>query len=66
VEAAVNDDDDFYLFEIKKALDSGDGYDWSLEPGQIIGSNPHDSLLFVIVLQDGDYWRNIQMELGGR
>jgi hypothetical protein len=63
VEAAVNDDGDFYWFEIKKALDSGDGYDWSLEPGQIIGGNPHDSLLFVIVLQEGDYWRNIQMEL---
>jgi hypothetical protein len=66
VEAAVNDDGGFYWFEIKKALDSGDGYDWSLEPGQTIGGNPHDSLLFVIVMQDGDYWRNIQMELGER
>lgn len=64
VEAAVFSDNDFNWFEIKKALNSGDGYDWSLKPSQVIGNNPRDTLLFVVVMQDGDYYHSVQMEIG--
>ena len=29
-----------YWFESRKRLDSGDRYDWMLEPGQIVGDEP--------------------------
>jgi hypothetical protein len=63
VVASVTEDDAFYWFEIRKALDSRDGYDWSLEPGDIIGKNPKDTALLVLVVDDSDYYRNIQMAL---
>ena len=36
VEGAATHDGTYYWFELRKELDSGDGYDWSLTPGQII------------------------------
>ena len=63
VEAAVREDEEFYWFEIKKALDSRDGYDWSLDVGDVIGNNPKDTLLFVLLLDKSEYYRNIQMKL---
>jgi tetratricopeptide (TPR) repeat protein len=63
-EAAMNTDDEYFWFEIKKALNSGDSYDWTLEPGQIIGDNPADSFLFALVMEESFYIRYLQMELG--
>gem|GEM_PF-3296166 len=36
VEGAATHDGTYYWFEFRKTLDSGDGYDWSFSPGQII------------------------------
>jgi len=36
VEGAATHDGTYYWFEFRKKLDSGDGYDWSFTPGQII------------------------------
>lgn len=66
VEAMVSDDNAFYWFEIKKALNSGDSYDWVLEPGQVIGYSPSDSFLFALIREDSFYSRNLQMRLGER
>jgi len=35
VEGAASHDGIYYWFEMKKALNSGDGYDWDLKPGEI-------------------------------
>lgn len=64
VEAANSREDDFYWFEIKRPLQSGDGNDWSLAPGQTVGGNPYDSFLIGIVMEEGDYMRSLQLELG--
>ena len=66
VNAAVSEDDEFYWFEIQKALDSGDGYDWVLEPGSVVGSNPDDTVLFVLTMENSEYYRNIQIKLEDR
>lgn len=64
IETAVIDDDGFYWFEIKKTLNSGDSYDWALEPGQVIGYNPSDSFLFALIMEENFFSRNLQMRLG--
>jgi len=38
VEGAGSHDGTYYWFEFRKALDSGDGCDWSLSPGVSFGS----------------------------
>ncbi|MEM3626506.1 MAG: hypothetical protein QXZ25_00585 [Candidatus Bathyarchaeia archaeon] len=38
VEGAGSHDGTYYWFEFRKALNSGDGRDWSLAPGQTVGS----------------------------
>lgn len=37
VEGRGTYDGNYYWFEMKKPLDSGDGYDWTLEPGETYG-----------------------------
>lgn len=64
VQAAVSDDAGFYWFEIKRLLNTGDSYDWDLEPGQKVGNNPLDSFLIGIVLEEGEYMRYLQLVLG--
>jgi len=39
VEGAATHDGTYYWFEFRKELDSGDGYDWSFNPGQVIRTN---------------------------
>ena len=39
VEGLGSYDGTHYWFEFRKELDSGDSYDWSLDPGQIYGLN---------------------------
>ena len=63
VKAAVKEIEDFYWFEIIKPLNSGDAYDWALEPGDLIGSAPSDSFLFAIVTEDSFFSRNLKMKL---
>ena len=38
VEGAASYDGWYYQFEFRKMLDSGDGVDWSLDPGELVGS----------------------------
>jgi len=64
VQAAFNNDGEFYWFEIRRPLDSGDSYDWNFEPGQRIGNNPYDSFLIGIVLEEGEFMRYLQLVLG--
>jgi hypothetical protein len=64
VQAAYSDDGEFYWFELAKPLDSGDRYDWALEPGQRIGDNPYDAFLVGIELEEGAFFRNLQLHLG--
>ncbi len=65
VVAAASSDNSYYWFEIKKALNSGDRYDWAVAPGQVIGYNPLDSFLFALILEQGIFFtRNLQIELG--
>jgi len=40
VEGAATHDGTYYWFELRKELSSGDGYDWSFEPGEAYGFNP--------------------------
>jgi hypothetical protein len=63
VNGAVREDDGFYWFEIKRPLNTGDSYDWDLNPGQTVGNNPHDSFLIGIVLDEGEFMRYIQLIL---
>jgi hypothetical protein len=63
--ASVSEDSELYWFEIKKTLVSVDGYDWALGSGQVIGNHPKDSFLLVVI-EDSDYFRSIQMELEDR
>ena len=64
LEAAVSEDGDFIWFEIKRPLNSGDGYDWALEPGLTIGYNPYDSLHISVLLEEGSFIRYLQLTLG--
>ncbi|MGB6680871.1 MAG: post-COAP-1 domain-containing protein, partial [Candidatus Bathyarchaeia archaeon] len=41
VEAAASHDGTYYWFEYRKELDSGDGYDWALTPGETYGETPN-------------------------
>jgi len=64
VQAAYSEDGEFFWFELSKPLDSGDRYDWALEPGQRIGDNPYDAFLSGIELAEGAFFRNLQLQLG--
>jgi len=64
IEARSTEDDEFYWFELKRALNSGDSYDWVFEPGQKYGSNPYDSVMIGMESDDGTFLRYIQLELG--
>lgn len=64
VEAAASQDMDFYWFEIKKDLNSGDQYDWAVAPGQTVGHNPLDSFLFALIFEEGFFTRSLQMHIG--
>jgi hypothetical protein len=52
VEGAVTQDVSTYWFEFRKALNSGDGYDWSLAPGDTFGTGQTGSLYLGITDQD--------------
>ena len=64
VDAAMTEDEGFYWFEFKKALNSNDGIDWAWELGDKIGLSPADSFLFVLITEDSYFFRNLQMTLG--
>ena len=64
VEARSTEDDAFYWFEIKRALNSGDRYDWIFEPGHIYGANPYDSVMVGMESEEGTFLRYIQLEVG--
>ena len=44
VEGAATQDGSTYWFEFRKALNSGDGYDWSLAPGDTFGTGQTGNL----------------------
>jgi hypothetical protein len=64
VEARSTEDDAFYWFEIKRALSSGDRYDWIFEPGYKYGANPYDSVMVGMESEEGTFLRYIQLEVG--
>jgi len=64
VEVAIGEDEEYYWFEFRRPLNSGDPNDWALEPGQTIGNNPDDSFMVGIVLEEGDFLRYLQLTLG--
>jgi hypothetical protein len=64
IEARSTEDDGFYWFELKRALNSGDNYDWVFEPGQTYGNNPYDSVMIGIESEEGTFLRYIQLEIG--
>jgi hypothetical protein len=64
IEARSTEDDEFYWFELKRALNSGDSYDWVFEPGQIYGANPYDSVMIGMESEEGTFLRYIQLEIG--
>ncbi|MCB9157640.1 MAG: hypothetical protein H6645_11055 [Caldilineaceae bacterium] len=45
VEGAANESPSYYWFEFRKALNSGDGRDWSWSPGEIVGTGQTGDLL---------------------
>jgi len=63
-EGAYSQDGEYHWFEIKRPLNSGDVHDWIWETARTYGSNPHDSVLIGIVLEEGEYMRNLQLEMG--
>jgi hypothetical protein len=64
VQAAYRYDGEFYWFEIKRPLNSGDSNDWAFEPGMKVGDNPLDSFMIGIGLEEGDFMRYLQLTLG--
>ena len=52
VEGAVTQEGDTYWFEFRKALDSGDGYDWSIAPGDTLGMGQMGTLYLGVTGQD--------------
>ena len=64
VQAAFSEDEEFYWFEIRRPLNSGDRYDWAFEPGQTIGNNPFDTFLIGISMDEGEFTRTLQLALG--
>jgi Zn-dependent metalloprotease len=45
VQGAATHDGTYYWFEFRKALDSGDGYDWTFVPGGTYGTRPPDLMV---------------------
>ena len=72
VEGAGSFDGEFYWFETCKPLDSGDGYDWNLSPGDQIGGreSPNSGSTLELSLWDPDtqslynYWATLQLSSG--
>jgi hypothetical protein len=64
IEARSTEDDEYYWFEIKRALNSGDSYDWVFELGQTYGANPYDMVMIGIESAEGTFLRYIQLEIG--
>jgi hypothetical protein len=52
VEGAATLEDSSYWFEFRKALNSGDGYDWSLAPGDTFGTGQTGTLYLGVTSQD--------------
>jgi hypothetical protein len=64
IEARSTEDEEFYWFELKRALNSGDSYDWVFEPGKTYGDNPYDSVMIGIESAEGTFLRYIQLTIG--
>jgi hypothetical protein len=72
VEGTGSFDGEFYWFETRKPLDSGDGYDWCLSPGDQIGGreSPSSGSTLELSLWDADtsslygYWTTLQLSSG--
>jgi hypothetical protein len=64
LEANSTADGEFYWFEIRRALNSGDEYDWVWEPGQTYGANPRDFVMIGVEGEEGTFVRYIQLEVG--
>ncbi len=64
IEARSTEDDEFYWFELKRALNSGDSYDWVFELGKTYGANPYDMVMIGMESADGTFLRYIQLEIG--
>jgi hypothetical protein len=65
VEGAASYDGAFYWFEFRKRLNSGDGYDWALQPPQIVPDSYESDLrvaLWDYSLAVG-YGQNISLQL---
>jgi hypothetical protein len=62
VEGAASRDATYSWFEFRKALDSGDGYDWSWAPGETQGDE--GSLMLAISSESTWFKRNILLHLG--
>jgi hypothetical protein len=54
VEGNSSHDGEYYWFEFRKKLDSGDGQDWSLEPGDLVG-NPNAAIVDNLLV---GFWDN--------
>lgn len=46
VQAASTQADDYIWFEMRKRLNSGDGYDWTWKPGTTVGTDKTGNLIF--------------------
>jgi len=63
VDAAVVTSGGYVWFEIRKELDSGDQWDWSVAPGDTVGGNG-DSFLFAYLFEYEYYTRSAELNLG--
>jgi hypothetical protein len=65
VEGAASHDGAFYWFEFRKKLDSGDGYDWTLQPPQVV-PNSNGSSFLVSIWDDSEvatYEQHLSLQL---
>ena len=63
MEGAVNKDDTYIWFEFRKALNSGDDYDWSWISGKIIGTDGNLSLGIVDEITSNFFNHNLLLRL---
>ncbi|MFX1579507.1 MAG: LamG-like jellyroll fold domain-containing protein, partial [Promethearchaeota archaeon] len=72
VEGTSTFDEEYYWFEFRKPLDSGDGFDWSFNPGDRIGDriSPNSGTTLELSVWDPDtgslygHWAILQLSKG--
>jgi len=64
IEARSTEDDEFYWFELKRALNSGDSYDWIFELGKKYGADPTGMVMIGMESEKGTFLRYIQFDIG--